>query len=171
MDHKPKTFRGVSYDSLAKKWRGRLYCVGQHITIGRYPTMEEAALAHDRAAYFLFGEEAETNFGTRSARKSLADQSVCKSWAGMARLEALAAEVSSRNHRRLMARDALRRHRKLAAIQAGLRVPDYDARDTGGCLHHREAWRCSSMKMLLCAASMINSGLPGARNGQSKPEN
>jgi hypothetical protein len=145
--------------------------MGQHITIGRYPTVEEAAMAHDRAAYYLFGEDAETNFGTRSARKSLAQQPACKSWAGMARLEALAAEVSSRNHRQVMAGEALRRHRKHAAIRAGLRVSDHDAGvgDTGdawGSSHRREAWCCSSIKTLVCVASMINSSLPGAPNNQ-----
>lgn len=59
---RPQGFKGVSYEKAKGVWRSRLYCKGQHITLGRYPTPELAARAHDVAAFFVYGNSASVNF-------------------------------------------------------------------------------------------------------------
>jgi hypothetical protein len=59
-------FRGVNYEKGKGVWRARLYCKGQHTTLGRHPTAEQAARAHDEAAVFVLGDRAPTNFGCAS---------------------------------------------------------------------------------------------------------
>lgn len=72
-DHRRQTprFRGVNYEKTKGVWRARLYCKGQHTTIGRFPTAELAARAHDKAAVFVLGDRARTNFGVFAARAEL----------------------------------------------------------------------------------------------------
>lgn len=59
-------YRGVSYEKRKNLWRARLYCRGQHTTLGRYSNARLAAAEHDRAASFVFGERAVTNFGPQT---------------------------------------------------------------------------------------------------------
>jgi hypothetical protein len=66
--HPRASYRGVSYESGLYKWRARLYCRGQHVTLGRFATAEEAARAYDRAAWYVFKEDAVTNFGLAAAQ-------------------------------------------------------------------------------------------------------
>lgn len=55
-------YRGITYEQSKKLWRARVYVRGKHVTLGRYPTSETAARAHDAAMVFLFGQRATTNF-------------------------------------------------------------------------------------------------------------
>jgi hypothetical protein len=65
------SLRGVNFETRKGVWRARLYCKGDHVTLGRFPTAESAARAHDRAAVFVMGNQARTNFGTCSTRAEL----------------------------------------------------------------------------------------------------
>jgi hypothetical protein len=56
-------YRGVNYEKGKRLFRSRLYCKGQHTTLGRYRTAELAAQAHDYAAAMVLGNRACTNFG------------------------------------------------------------------------------------------------------------
>jgi hypothetical protein len=63
-----RAYRGVSYEALVDKWRARLYCGGQHVTLGRFATPEEAARAYDRVAWYVSKEHTVTNFGLTAAQ-------------------------------------------------------------------------------------------------------
>lgn len=107
-DDETPNYRGVSFDPQTKLWRARIYCLGRHVTLGRYQAASEAAFAHDRAAYFLHAEEARTNFGIDRARQSIQREAPSSSWRVMATLQSLA--------------EARKRH-KLAAAAGGLPRP------------------------------------------------
>jgi hypothetical protein len=56
-------YRGVYHERDKGLWRARIYWRGAHTTIGRFPTAESAARAHDRASIYVFGAAAAvTNF-------------------------------------------------------------------------------------------------------------
>lgn len=92
----PQIYRGVSYDPTAQMWRARMYCSGKHVTLGRFPTAREAAFVHDRAAYYIHGQAAQTNFGLDAARESNEREPPSSSWRVMATLDALTKEVKMR---------------------------------------------------------------------------
>jgi hypothetical protein len=77
-------------------WRARIYCLGKHVTLGRYSTAQEAAFAHDRAAYFIHGERANINYGHEVARKSNLRAPPSVSWRVMNTLELLARDYTRR---------------------------------------------------------------------------
>jgi hypothetical protein len=111
------------------------------VTLGRLATALEAAHTHDRAAYFVFGEVAVTNFGTRLAHAHLQQQqqqqhssqptptqrTMARLCSLKARLEARAAEVGGGGVATCggkggvpVSSSYLRWQRQLAAIRAGL---------------------------------------------------
>jgi len=83
-------YRGVSFDPQTKLWRARIYCLGRHVTLGRYHSASEAAFVHDRAAFFIHGEEAQTNYGIDAARRSNQREAPSSSWRVMSTLQSLA---------------------------------------------------------------------------------
>lgn len=115
-----KKLRGVSFDAVSKKWRGRLYCLGQHVTLGRFSTALEAAQTHDRAAYYVHGASALTNFGTKLARQDLARRPPSSSETTMAHLRRLRGQLATHTQRCVMSREVLQTRRKAAAAAAGL---------------------------------------------------
>ncbi len=50
---KPSNYRGVTFERITKKWRARIYHRDRHVTLGRFASPAEAAVAHDRAAYYV----------------------------------------------------------------------------------------------------------------------
>lgn len=89
--HPPaRNFRGVSFDPHSRLWRARFYCLGRHVTLGRYHTASEAALVHDRAAHFVYGDVAQTNYGIDAARRSNMREPPSASWRIMNTLQSLA---------------------------------------------------------------------------------
>lgn len=54
-------YRGVSYDSITKRWRADIKQDISRIRIGRYDTTEQAALAYDCAAIQIYGYDAKLN--------------------------------------------------------------------------------------------------------------
>jgi hypothetical protein len=94
--HHRSIYRGVSYDPISMLWRARIYCLGKHVTLGRYTTAQEAAFVHDRAAHFIHGDDAQTNNGIEAARESNQRQPPTASWRVMNTLEMLARESQLR---------------------------------------------------------------------------
>lgn len=58
----PSGYRGLSWHAKRRKWEVHLIRNGEHIYIGRFIDMEEAARVHDSAARHYFGDEARLNF-------------------------------------------------------------------------------------------------------------
>lgn len=92
----PRALRGVSYDPQTCMWRARIYCMGKHVTLGRYATAQEAAFVHDRAAYFIHGDDAQTNYGIEAARLSNERKPPIASWRVMNTLERVEHECKMR---------------------------------------------------------------------------
>jgi hypothetical protein len=86
----PNIYRGVSYDPATMMWRARIYCSGKHVTLGRFETAQEAAFVHDRAAVYIHGDDARTNYDIEAARQSNQRQPPTPSWRVMSTLETLA---------------------------------------------------------------------------------
>lgn len=64
-------FKGASWHCGHRKWQAVICVEGKQIFLGRFPTVEEAALAYDEAARIHFGEFGRYNFprdDERSAR-------------------------------------------------------------------------------------------------------
>ncbi len=59
---KTSCFRGVSWDTISKKWRSRISVNNKTIFLGRFLSEELAALAHDFAAVRFHREFAIFNF-------------------------------------------------------------------------------------------------------------
>lgn len=55
-------YKGVTWYKRHQKWRAYIRVNYRQLTIGHYPTPEEAALAYDAAAREHFGEFAHLNF-------------------------------------------------------------------------------------------------------------
>lgn len=55
-------YKGVTRDSADNVWRAQITVNRRHLSLGRFPTPEEAAQAYDRAALLHFGEFAYQNF-------------------------------------------------------------------------------------------------------------
>jgi hypothetical protein len=89
-------YRGVSYDPVTNMWRARMYCSRKHVTLGRFSSVQEAAFVHDRAAYYIHGDAAQTNYGLDVARESNEREPPSSSWRVMATLDALTKEVKWR---------------------------------------------------------------------------
>lgn len=115
-----RPYRGVGYDHLSRKWRARFYCLGHHVTLGRYASIIEAAKCHDRAAYHVFGREAITNFGIKRAMSSLARFPPTASARAMAQLDELAKMFAQHSNNSRVRQHASQAVRKRAAIAAGL---------------------------------------------------
>lgn len=58
MKHK---YKGITFCKATRKWRAQLSTKNFHNCLGRYDTMEEAALAYNKAAKEYFGEFAYLN--------------------------------------------------------------------------------------------------------------
>jgi hypothetical protein len=86
-------YRGISYDPVSNMWRARMYYSRKHVTLGRFSSAQEAAFVHDRAAYYIHGDAAKTNFGLDAARDSNKREHPSGSWSVMSTLDALAKEV------------------------------------------------------------------------------
>jgi hypothetical protein len=86
-------YRGISYDPASNMWRSRMYCSRKHVTLGRFSSAQEAAFVHDRAAYYIHGDAAKTNFGLDTARESNKRKNPSGAWRIMATLDALTKEV------------------------------------------------------------------------------
>jgi len=54
-------FKGVRYHKGAKKWLARIGVNRKDIHLGLFKTAQEAAIAYDKKAYELYGEDALTN--------------------------------------------------------------------------------------------------------------
>ena len=89
-------YRGVSYDPANGRWRARLYCSGKHISLGRYESEEDAAFAYDRAAVFVHGDDAQTNFGVEAAQQANERGPLSSSYRLMSTLEMRATESKAR---------------------------------------------------------------------------
>lgn len=63
-------YKGVSRERTSKPspWRASIYLNGRHVSLGRFKTEEEAALAYDRAAAAAHGEFARLNFAPASSK-------------------------------------------------------------------------------------------------------
>ncbi|WIA23314.1 hypothetical protein OEZ85_000081 [Tetradesmus obliquus] len=57
------SYKGVCWAPKYSNWRARIMYRGKMRHVGFYPSKEEAAMAHDKAAVFLHGSKAVTNFG------------------------------------------------------------------------------------------------------------
>jgi len=55
-------FKGVSWETSARKWRARIGVEGRIVSLGCFSAEEEAARAYDKAAAEHFGEYAQINF-------------------------------------------------------------------------------------------------------------
>ena len=55
-------YKGVSYCTQTGRWRASIHYGDMQTTIGRYDTMEQAAVAHDLVSYKLYGDFAWLNF-------------------------------------------------------------------------------------------------------------
>ncbi|KAF6260191.1 hypothetical protein COO60DRAFT_914794 [Scenedesmus sp. NREL 46B-D3] len=62
-------YRGLSWDKKYQGWRVRIYYAGKQRHVGRYEDEASAAGAYDKAAVFLYGTSAITNFGLDSCLK------------------------------------------------------------------------------------------------------
>lgn len=69
IEQRPR-YRSFSFEKRKGVWRARLYCRGQHTTLGRYPTAELASEAHDIAASFVMGNRVTTNLNVPNNRHS-----------------------------------------------------------------------------------------------------
>lgn len=58
-------YKGVTLDVASGLWRAQIRLNGRKTNLGRFPTKEEAAAAHDRAAIASFAEFAVTNTDLR----------------------------------------------------------------------------------------------------------
>jgi AP2 domain len=130
--HTCQKLRGVSFDRVTKKWRARLYCAGQHVTLGRFATPLEAARTHDVAAYYVHGENAVTNFGVQAARKLLESHPPPSySSKTVSNLRNIKARLVNHREQWVVDRAFLRARRQYAAQQAGLPAcSDLDLRST-----------------------------------------
>ena len=54
-------YKGVTFDKFNNKWRAQITVDYSNISLGRYPTIEEAALAYNKAATEHFGKFALLN--------------------------------------------------------------------------------------------------------------
>jgi HNH endonuclease/AP2 domain len=54
-------YKGVTFDKVNNKWRAQITIDYAHVCLGRYLTIEEAALAYNKAAKDYFGEFALLN--------------------------------------------------------------------------------------------------------------
>jgi hypothetical protein len=97
-------------------WRARIYCLGKHVTLGRFNTSSEAAFVHDRAAFYIHGDTAQTNYGLDAARESNEREPPSSSWRVMSTLETLARENKIR----------------LLAVRHGLLARNHSSRRIGG---------------------------------------
>lgn len=57
-------YKGVTYDKKNDKWVAQIAVKRKHITIGRFQTPKEAAIAYNEAALLHFGEFAKLNEAT-----------------------------------------------------------------------------------------------------------
>lgn len=55
-------FKGVSWDSLACRWKAQISCNRRHKHIGLFTSERDAAAAYDAHAAALFGKFAHLNF-------------------------------------------------------------------------------------------------------------
>lgn len=127
-------YRGVTYDRRCKKWRARLYCLGRHVTLGRFSDAARAAEIHDRAAYMVFKEAAVTNFGVAAARTFLQCFPSGCSERVLSCLRVLEATVARKNQPARPGQDSMHIFRKhAAAIAAGAVVSQCGSlNDAGG---------------------------------------
>ena len=58
-------YKGVCWDKTRSNWRANIVVDRRQITLGRYQTQEDAALAYDVAARELHGDYARLNFPER----------------------------------------------------------------------------------------------------------
>ena len=63
-------FKGVSYNSKARKYQAGIRANNKNISLGCYITAQEAALAYDRAAIRLHGDFARTNVMLERSRRN-----------------------------------------------------------------------------------------------------
>jgi AP2 domain len=152
--HTCQKLRGVSFDRVTKKWRARLYCAGQHVTLGRFATPLQAARTHDAAAYFVHGENAVTNFGVQAARELLANHPPRYSGKTASNLRNIKARLVNHREQWVVDRAFLRARRQYAAQQAGLPAcSDFGLQSTWR-LHGTNAKTIARVvQTLICAAN------------------
>eukprot|EP00775_Hariotina_reticulata_P002096 gene2096-2414_t len=62
-------FRGLSWDKKHQGWRVRIYYSGKQRHVGRFEDDVAAAKAYDKAAVYLYGANAITNFGIQACQE------------------------------------------------------------------------------------------------------
>eukprot|EP00882_Tetradesmus_deserticola_P021680 GHRQ01023473.1.p1 GENE.GHRQ01023473.1~~GHRQ01023473.1.p1 ORF type:complete len:216 (+),score=93.42 GHRQ01023473.1:232-879(+) len=62
-------YRGLSWDKKYQGWRVRIYYAGKQRHVGRFEDEVSAASAYDKAAVYLYGTSAITNFGLDACLK------------------------------------------------------------------------------------------------------
>lgn len=157
--HPPQNmYRGVSYDPNTGLWRARIYALGRHVTLGRHATAQEAAFVHDRAAVFIHGKEAQTNYGVEAALQCNARSPPIASWRVMKTLQMLAHEC------KLLKLAVFRGD--VAASSAGRQVSKMPFRSWG--------WAQTQAQAYSGAFSLLNppplTGWPGGHSGPGREE-
>jgi hypothetical protein len=125
-------YRGVTYDHRCQRWRARLYCLGEHLALGRFSDAAQAAEIHDLAACFVFKDAAITNFGLHAAQERLRQS--CLSGLSkqiMDRLRVMVLKVAQHARKANVGDGSMHALRKQAALQAGLRAGHIDGDQKG----------------------------------------
>lgn len=73
-NHGTSKYKGVSYISSRKRWRAAIKYKGQSITIGMFGSQDEAALAYNKTARELFGDDCYQNQVASNKLRRLADK-------------------------------------------------------------------------------------------------
>jgi hypothetical protein len=133
-------YRGVTYDHRCRRWRARLYCLGEHLALGRFPDAAQAAEIHDIAACFVYKDAAITNFGMHAAQERLRQSRL----SGLSkqvtdRLRIMVLKVAQHARKANVGDGSMHALRKQAALQAGLRAGHIDGDQKGNEEEEEEA--------------------------------
>jgi hypothetical protein len=131
-----RRYRGVYHESKKGLWRARIYWRGTHTTIGRYPTAEAAARAHDSAAVYVFGPElAVTNFLARRSTCEASQFAACFGDNVRARLLALRNMIRQGDGDSFVLEERAAKARRFAAASTALNWPGQHGRSRAMLRH------------------------------------
>lgn len=112
-------FRGIFWDQKAHKFRAQIGKRCNRRSLGRYKTAKEAALAYDKAAIELYGDDAALNFPLPGERKTKAAKGCSRHG-----LTDVYIDLQGAPHCRICNRDSVARYKK-AMEEAGLTRKKY----------------------------------------------